>query len=73
MLLSDENLLILMKDGDSDSFNKLFDRYWEKLYTVVFSVCPDRDVCSEIVHDIFLNLWLKREKLQINNFKAYIL
>jgi len=73
MLLSDENLLVLMKGGDSDSFNKLFDRYWERLYAVVFSVCSDREVCSEIVHDIFLNLWLKREKLQINNFKAYIL
>lgn len=73
MLLSDENLLVLMKGGDSDAFNKLFDRYWERLYAVVFSVYSDREVCSEIVHDIFLNLWLKREKLQINNFKAYIL
>jgi len=72
-MLSDKILLNQMKDGDSASFNTLFDRYWEMLYSTVFSVCSDREVCSEIVHDIFLNLWLKREKLQIETFKAYIL
>jgi RNA polymerase sigma-70 factor (ECF subfamily) len=71
-LPSDKILLNLMREGDSASFNALFDRYWEMLYATVFSVCSDREVCSEIVHDIFLNLWLKREKLQIESFKAYI-
>ena len=70
---SDKILLSLMKEGDAVSFNTLFDRYWEMLYATVFSVCSDREVCSEIVHDIFLNIWLKREKLQIESFKAYIL
>jgi RNA polymerase sigma-70 factor (ECF subfamily) len=70
---SDTILLNRMREGDSASFNALFDRYWEMLYATVFSVCSDREVCSEIVHDIFLNLWLKREKLQIESFKAYIL
>ncbi|WP_395809980.1 RNA polymerase sigma factor [Daejeonella sp.] len=69
---SDTILLNRMREGDSASFNALFDRYWEMLYATVFSVCSDREVCSEIVHDIFLNLWLKREKLQIESFKAYI-
>ena len=69
---SDEILLNLMKAGDLDSFNVLFERYWEKLFTTVFSIYPDTEVCSEIVHDIFLNLWLKRDKLEIEYFKGYI-
>lgn len=69
---SDAILLNLIKAGDLDSFNILFERYWEKLYATVFSVCPDNEVCSEIVHDIFLNLWLKRDKLEIEYFKGYI-
>lgn len=71
-LSSDTVLLDLVRKGDLSSFNILFDRYWEKLYATVFSVCSDREACSEIVHDIFLNLWLKRESLQIVNFKAYM-
>lgn len=70
---SDKILLNLMREGDSTSFNALFDRHWKMLYATVFSVCSDREVCSGIVHDIFLNLWLKREQLQIESFKAYIL
>lgn len=71
-LPSDATLLNLIKAGDLDSFNILFERYWEKLFATVYSVCPDTEVCSEIVHDIFLNLWLKREKLQIEYFQGYI-
>jgi len=71
-LPSDAILLNLIKDGDLDSFNILFERYWKELFTTIFSVCPDNEVCSEIVHDIFLNLWIKREKLQIEYFKGYI-
>lgn len=69
---SDADLLNQIKVGDLDSFNILFERYWARLYATVFSICPDQEVCSEIVHDIFLNLWLKREKLQIENLKGYI-
>lgn len=71
-LSSDETLVEAMKKGDSKAFSCLFDRYWQKIYSVVFSVSRDKEVCSEIVHDIFLNLWLKREKLQIEYFKGYI-
>jgi RNA polymerase sigma-70 factor (ECF subfamily) len=70
---SDKILLDLMRDGDQASFNALFEKYWKFLYATVFSVYSDREVCSEIVHDIFLNLWLKRETLQIESFKAYII
>lgn len=71
-LSSDETLVEAMKKGDSEAFSCLFDRYWQKMYIVVFSISRDKEVCSEIVHDIFLNLWLKREKLQIEYFKGYI-
>lgn len=71
-LSSDEILLNLIKEGDLDSFNILFERYWKKLYATVYSVCSDNEICSEVVHDIFLNLWLRREKLEIGNFKGYV-
>jgi len=69
---SDEILVKAMKDGDSASFNILFNRYWQSLYTTAFVISKDKDVSSVIVQDIFLNLWLKREKLQIRSFKGYI-
>lgn len=70
---SDEMLMEAVKNGDSDAFDTLFERYWQPLYTTIYSVSKDREICSEIIHDIFLNLWLKRERLEIVYFKGYII
>ena len=72
-LSSDEILVKSMTKGDSEAFRCLFDRYWQNMYAIVFSVSKDKEVCLEIVHDIFLNVWLKRDHLQIDCFKGYIL
>jgi RNA polymerase sigma factor (sigma-70 family) len=70
---SDEILMKAVKNGDSEAYNILFERHWQPLYTTIFAVSKDREVCSEIIHDIFLNLWLKRERLDIGSFKGYII
>lgn len=70
---SDEILVEAMKNGDLESFNILFNRYWQKLYTTAYAISRDNEVSSEIVHDIFLNLWVKREKLRIGSFKGYVI
>ncbi len=69
---SDEILVEAMKNGDSVSFNTLFNRYWQRLYTTAYAISKDHEVSSGIVHDIFLNIWLKRERLQIGSFQGYI-
>lgn len=56
----------------SQSFSFLFDRYWETLYSTAFSYLKDREKSEEITHDIFLNLWRKRETLTIQSFSAYL-
>ncbi|PRD51347.1 RNA polymerase sigma-70 factor [Sphingobacterium gobiense] len=56
----------------SQSFSILFDRYWETLYSTAFSYLKDREKSEEITHDIFLNLWRKRETLTIQSFSAYL-
>ncbi|MBD1423266.1 RNA polymerase sigma-70 factor [Sphingobacterium chuzhouense] len=56
----------------SQSFSFLFDRYWEILYGTAFSYLKDREKSEEITHDIFLNLWQKRETLIIQSFPAYL-
>lgn len=56
----------------AQSFTFLFDRYWETLYSTAFSYLKDREKSEEITHDIFLNLWRKRETLIIQSFPAYL-
>lgn len=69
---SDLELWDAIKNDEVKAFNYFFDRHWERVFTTVFSVTTDREICSEIVNDIFLNLWVKRKELSITFFKSYL-
>lgn len=70
---SDLELWLQIKDKScAVSFSCLFDRYWSILYSTAYSYLKDREMSEEITHDIFLNLWRKRESLDIQSFSAYL-
>ena len=71
-LPTDESLFGAVKTGDRKAFNLLYDRYWEIVYKKAFSYLHDADAAGEIVNDIFLNIWLKRETLHILTFQNYL-
>lgn len=58
-------LLQLMKWGDEKAFRQLYEYYWSKLYVKAYQRLSDTYACEEILQNIFLKLWLKREKLEI--------
>ena len=59
-------------NGDHNAFAVFFDRYWEQVYTTVYRYLRDEGASKEITHDIFLNIWLKRDHLRILSFSAYL-
>ncbi|MBC3539188.1 sigma-70 family RNA polymerase sigma factor [Rufibacter sediminis] len=61
-----------IQQDDVKAFNALFERYWSRVFTTAFSHLKDREVCEEIVHSIFLNIWTKRHQLQIGSFQQYL-
>lgn len=72
-LPTDEELYSAVKSGDRKAFNQLYDRYWETMYKKAYSYLHDTEAAGEIVNDIFLNIWLKRDQLQIITFQNYLL
>ena len=71
-LQSDEDLFAAVKRHDKKAFNQLYDRYWELVYKKAFSYLHDSETCMGIVNDIFVNIWEKREVLNIITFKNYL-
>jgi RNA polymerase sigma-70 factor (ECF subfamily) len=69
---TDEDLFAAVKRHDKKAFNQLYDRYWEVVYKKAFSYLHDTDACMAIVNDIFVNIWEKREALNIITFKNYL-
>lgn len=66
-------LLMEIANGNEDSFRRLFYKYQHKLSSYVFGWTKSTPVTEEIVQDIFLKIWVKRETLPaVNNFDGYL-
>ncbi len=63
---SDLALLEQIKASDHSAFDVLFDRYWEKLYKTAFARLGDDVIAQDIVQEIFIKVWQRRENLSIN-------
>jgi RNA polymerase sigma-70 factor (ECF subfamily) len=49
--------------GDETAFRNLFDTYWEHLYSVALLLTKSETLAEDIVQEIFLKIWNKREEL----------
>jgi len=68
-----KELIYQISDGNPDAFGKFYDLYFHKVYQFTGYFIKSDKVCEEIVSDVFLTLWITREKLiEIENLEAFI-
>lgn len=58
---------------DQHIFEQLYTLYWEKVYAICYNNIREIEPAKEMVQDIFKSLWERREELQIDNIKHYLL
>jgi len=71
---SEDKLLDLLRSGDELAFSEIYNRYWNKMLLVAANKVNDLADAEEIVQDIFVSLWKRREFLELfstfNNYFA---
>ncbi|MBM1105632.1 RNA polymerase sigma-70 factor [Aurantibacter crassamenti] len=65
-------LLRAFKESNKKAFRKLFEIYWEPMIVKAKIIVGDESVAKDLVQDIWIKLWQKREEIEIKNFEAYI-
>jgi RNA polymerase sigma-70 factor (ECF subfamily) len=71
--ICDEELLQHIKRGDSKALRVLFERYFVALCCFASQFLKAVDLSEEAVSDVFLNVWLKRDTIEIKtNIKTYL-
>ncbi|MGV3508501.1 MAG: RNA polymerase sigma-70 factor [Sphingobacteriaceae bacterium] len=65
--LSDLELLVLVKNDDRLAFDQIYNRFNGLLYIYAVKVTKDKEEARDIVQEIFISLWDKRESLQLNS------
>ncbi|MEO6733181.1 MAG: RNA polymerase sigma-70 factor [Ferruginibacter sp.] len=69
-----DELLLEIAKGNEKAFRRLFDHYWNRIYSVSLVVTKNPHLAEEIVQDVFLKIWVKREQLsEVKRFEGYLI
>jgi RNA polymerase sigma-70 factor (ECF subfamily) len=55
--LGDEDLMELVRDGDTSAFELIFDRHGGVAFSLAYRMCGRRALAEDIVQEAFLSLW----------------
>lgn len=69
---SNNSLLNEISNGNYQAFKKVYDTYSKEMYYYGLKILDDKEVCEDLIQNIFIDLWSKRETLKIQNLKGYL-
>jgi RNA polymerase sigma-70 factor (ECF subfamily) len=71
--LDEKNLLVKIAAGNEESFRHLYDLFADKVYTMAGSYLKSPLEAQDVVQDVFLKVWEKRNALpDVNNIAAWL-
>ncbi|MBN8836347.1 MAG: RNA polymerase sigma-70 factor [Sphingobacteriia bacterium] len=73
ILVNEKELFAQMATGNEAAFTQIFYYYTQRIYQYIFTKTKSKTVTEEIVQEVFIKLWKKREDLShIENHQSYI-
>ncbi len=70
---TDEQLFQQIKKDDQAAFRTLFDRHYKTLLGTAVNILKNVDAAKDAVQDVFLQIWKKRDTLEVKtSFAAYL-
>lgn len=70
--LPDAQLMMSLREGDNTAFTEIYNRYWKKLLAIAYHHSGDKTIAEEIVQEVFIGLWNRRQELYIDHGAAYL-
>jgi len=72
-ILSDQELLSLFRDGSSEAFDQLFNRFYSPLCLFAENIIKDIHVAEDIVQEMFLKIWQRQQDFeQFNALRSFL-
>lgn len=73
LLHNEKDLLLRVAEGDEIAFRAIYDHYRKKIYALGLLLTHSESQAQELVQDVFMKIWEKREKLrEIDYFNAWL-
>jgi len=58
--LADEEVMVLLRDGNPDAFEVVYDRHGGAAYSLAYRMVGDRGLAEDITQEAFLSMWRSR-------------
>lgn len=73
MPISEEILILLLKDDNTSAFEEIYNRYNRKVYAFAFKMLNSEDEANEIVQNVFVRIWEIRKNIDVKkSFNSYL-
>lgn len=73
METNEQQLLSALRFGNEGALRQIFDRHYPLLLSDIYRLIPDEDTCKDLAQELFVDLWNKRESLDIHSsLRAYL-
>jgi RNA polymerase sigma-70 factor (ECF subfamily) len=70
---TENEILHQIAKGDESAFRLLFDEHWQNIYGVAYMLTKSAPMAEDMVQEIFMKLWIKREQFpEVENFRNYL-
>lgn len=70
---SENNLIRSLKDGDKKALTSIYDTYWQPLFIASYGLLKNKEVCEEIIQDVFIDIWNRRAEIEIKvSLQSYL-
>jgi len=70
---TDKETILRFKEGDPEAFDAIYRIHSKKLYYFALGLVKDQEIAKDLVQEVFLNLWEKRDQVNADlNFDNYL-
>lgn len=73
LLQKEKTLFTRIAKGEEAAYKEIFMRYKDRFYAAAFKMTKSQDLSEEVVQEVFLTLWLRRDTLaKVDNPVSYL-
>ena len=71
--MREQELISRLNHGDESALATIYKDNWEVMYLAAYNLVKNKQISEDIVQDVFITIWKKREKLEIKvSLKSYL-
>lgn len=65
MNLPEDEIIQRLRNDDKKALSLIYNAYWKPLFMSSYNLLKDKELCEEIIQDVFIDLWNNRANIQI--------